>query len=156
MRSYTAQVHLYGSVAVVTLCARRAGADVTVCLAGLVRVLSGIGADVNALVLDLDCAPSPAPGDALASIDSWAAEREITVVAFSPSSNPMGTRPPGTLRPGAPAVRAAPAGPAGGGTRGPPGDEAAPARLRRDLGVRALVHQAAGIRQARHQAHPCS
>ncbi|MFD0268555.1 hypothetical protein ACFVGY_18575 [Streptomyces sp. NPDC127106] len=152
MKSYAVQVHRYGSVAVVTLCARTDRADTAACLERLAHVLTGIGAEVGSVVLDLDCAPYPAPVDALDAVDAWAAGREITVVALTPSYRRTGTR-----RPSAPSLRAVPAGLAEGAALGPPGGEAAPARqLRRVLGVRALVHQAAGIRQGRHRSHPCS
>ncbi|CAL9576845.1 hypothetical protein SUDANB120_04967 [Streptomyces sp. enrichment culture] len=151
MESYTVQAHRYGSVAVVTLCAAAHRVDGAVCRDRLLRVLSGIGPGVGCLVLDLDRAPSPAPADALAAVDTWAGGRRITVVALTPSAHAAGTP-----RPGGVALRPAAAG-AARGTPGSRAEEAAPARqLRRVLGVRVLVFRAAGIRQARTGAHPCS
>ncbi|MEV6202461.1 hypothetical protein AB0M64_21130 [Streptomyces sp. NPDC051771] len=118
-------------------------------------VLADIGTGIGSVVLDLDCAPYPAPGDALATVDTWAAGRGITVVALTPSLRPTGAG--GVRRAGVPALRAAPAGLAEHDVLGvPSADEALVRQLRRVLGVRALVHQAAGIRQARRQAHPCA
>ncbi|MFJ8214971.1 hypothetical protein [Streptomyces sp. NPDC096033] len=146
MRSYTVQVHLYGSVAVVTLCAGPGRVGGARSVEGLLRVLAGLGAGVGSLVLDLDCAPFPAPAQALATVHAWAAGQEVAVVTLAPAEGPYGE-----CRPGVPVLRM---GLAAGGAWG---DEAAPVRrLRRHVAGRALVHQAAGIRQARHQAHPCS
>lgn len=152
MKSYAVQVHLYGSVAVVTLCSTAASrVDGGTCLEHLVQVLDGIEDCAGSVVLDLDRAPRPALVEALAVVDAWAAERGITVVALA-----SGHRRTGTRRPSAPALRAAPVGFAEGVVLGPSDDAAAPVRqLRGGIGVRALVHQAAGIRQARHHAHPC-
>ncbi|GAA0290539.1 hypothetical protein GCM10010302_31370 [Streptomyces polychromogenes] len=157
MQSYVVQVHLYGSVAVVTLCARpdpshpfghAAAGD------ALASALTRLGAGVDSVVLDLDCAPDPALGEALASVDAWAAGREVTVVILAPAP---GTTPgPGSGRGGPPGVPVLRTGPPGAGLAGA-GDEAAPVRrLRRAVAGRALAGQAAGIRQARSRAHPCS
>ncbi|MER7538380.1 hypothetical protein ABTX77_26860 [Streptomyces sp. NPDC097704] len=151
MKSYAVQVHHYGSVAVVTLCAWTDPADGPTCPEPLVQILSGIGAGVGSVVLDLDRAPYPAAADALATIGTWAGEREISVVALTP-----GDRGTETRRSGTPAVRAAPINLTRSHAPGPSDDEALVRRLQRALGVRALVHQAVGIRQARHRAHPCT
>lgn len=66
----------------VTLCASRDRVDGAACLGRLVDALAGIGADLRRMVLDLDCAPYPAPANAVAAVDAWAAEREVTVVAL--------------------------------------------------------------------------
>ncbi|MFD0372293.1 hypothetical protein [Streptomyces sp. NPDC127114] len=151
MKSYMVLVHLYGSVAVVTLCPKTGPAGGAASAERLLQALAGIGAGVGSVVLDLDCAPRPALAEAMSAVDACAAQREVTVVALTP-----GRAPSGGHRPGAPALRARPAGPADGDF-GPRGDGAAPVRrLRRVIAARALVHQAAGIRQARHRSHPCA
>ncbi|MEU2264748.1 hypothetical protein ABZ557_31805 [Streptomyces sp. NPDC019645] len=133
----------------VTLCASRDRVDGAACLGRLVEALAGIGADLRRMVLDLDCTPYPAPANAVAAVDAWAAEREVTVVALglTPSYRLGGVR-----WPGAPVLRAALAGLARGDTGGMGDKELAPLRqLRRAFGARALVQLAAGIRQAHHQ-----
>ncbi|MER7951907.1 hypothetical protein ABTY59_31390 [Streptomyces sp. NPDC096079] len=151
MKSYAVQVHLYGSVAVVTLCARTDRTGGPASLRSLIQALAGIGSGVDSLVLDLDCAPHPVPADALAAIDRWAAGLEITLVILTPRNRRPKTRPPEGA-----ALRAAPVDHARTDALGPLADEALVRQLQRVLGARALVHQAAGIRQARHHAHPCS
>ncbi|MER5730775.1 hypothetical protein ABT084_21005 [Streptomyces sp. NPDC002138] len=150
MKSYATHVHLYGSVAVLTLCAKPAAGDGATCLERLAHALEGITGSAGSLVLDLDRAPCPAPVDALAAIDVWAAEQAITVVALASSRRCVGRR-----RSATPALRTAPAGLAPYSALRDAGVEAARVQqLRRDMGVRVLVRQAAGIRQARHQARP--
>lgn len=153
MSSYAVQVHLYGSVAVVTLCAKAGHADGAACLERLAHLLARLGVEVGSLVLDLDRAPYPTPSGALDAVDAWAAGRQVTVVALAPSNFHAGAHQPGT-----PLLRPAPVGPVRGATLvAPPSDEAAPAQqLRHVLGTRVLLYQAAGIRQARHRSHPCS
>ncbi|MFJ8130095.1 hypothetical protein [Streptomyces hydrogenans] len=143
MQPYTVRVHLYGPVAVLTLCAgpdRVGGAWPGEGLAG---VLAGLGAGVGSVVLDLDRAPVLVSAQASAAVAAWAAGRSVTVAALTSAQDSDGV-----LRPGLPELRAVP-----GGRRS---DEAARARrLRRVVAGRALVQQAAGIRQARGLAHPC-
>ncbi|AWZ09181.1 MULTISPECIES: hypothetical protein [unclassified Streptomyces] len=151
MNPYAVQVHLYGSVAVLTLCAGRGSADNGASLNNLLRALEAVEGSAGSLVLDLDHAPYPFPADALAAVDAWAVEREITLVVLSPPRRPTGM--PRTSSPGPrPAAHLA-----NGRPRGAPDDEPSLAReLLRILGIRALVHRAAGVGEARHEAHPCS
>ncbi|MCF3179953.1 hypothetical protein IPZ70_08350 [Streptomyces polychromogenes] len=151
MTSYTVQVHLYGSVAVVTLCASPYRVGSAGSVEDLLRALTALDAGIASVVLDLDCAPDPAPARALATVDVWGAGREVTVVVLAPVGAVPGSGR--GLRPGVAVLRA---GEAGAGPQGA-GDEAAPVhRLRRAIAGRVLVYQAAGIRQARSRAHPCS
>ncbi|MFZ3474284.1 hypothetical protein ACODT3_04695 [Streptomyces sp. 4.24] len=151
MTPYAVHVHLYGSMAVLTLCAGRGSADEAASLDNLLRALAAVEGSAGSLVLDLDHAPHPFPADALAAVDAWAVEREITVVILSPPRRPTGR--PRTSSPGPrPAAHLAQGRP-----RGAPDDETSLAReLLRFLGVRTLVHRAAGIGEARREAHPCS
>ncbi|RSS36169.1 hypothetical protein EF912_35675 [Streptomyces sp. WAC07061] len=146
MKSYMVQVHLYGSVAVVTLCASPDLAGRAGSVEGLVRALGELGAGVASVVLDLDCAPDPAPAPVWDAVDAWAAGREAAVVVLAPAPGSGGG-------PGVPVLRT---GPAGGGPSGAGGEAAVVRRLRRAVAGRALASQAAGIRRARNRAHPCS
>ncbi|GAA0299396.1 hypothetical protein GCM10010302_42440 [Streptomyces polychromogenes] len=147
MRSYTVQVRLYGSVAVVTLCAlpdpshpfRHAAAG-----DALASALTRLGAGVDSVVLDLDCAPDPALGEASASVDAWAAGREVTVVILAPAPGP--TPGPGSGRGGPPGVPVLRTGPANDSLAGA-GNEAAPVRrLRRAVAGRTPVPDRCGLR----------
>ncbi|MEV4937261.1 hypothetical protein [Streptomyces zaomyceticus] len=72
MKSSTVQMHRYGAVAMVTLCARPSPVSTAAGPAALTHVLDGMGAEVGSVILDLDCAPFPAPADALDVVDAWA------------------------------------------------------------------------------------
>ncbi|RSS46501.1 hypothetical protein EF912_27455 [Streptomyces sp. WAC07061] len=153
MTSYTVQVHLYGSVAVVTLCA---GPDRAHAGSGedLVWALDELGKGVVSVVLDLDCAPAPAPARALAAVGAWAAGRDVTVVVLAPA----GTSGARFARGGArwPGVLVLRTGPAGAGLAVARDEAVVVQGLRRAVAGRALASQAVGIRQARGRAHPCS
>lgn len=139
MKPYAAQVRLYGSVAVLTLCPGRSTVGrAKASLEILTDMLVGLGGSADSLILDLDRAPYPPPVDALAAIDAWAAQREIPVVTLTPSphARPVPAHPGESVRESDAAV----------GVSG----------LRRALEVRVLTQRAAGIRRARKGAHPCS
>ncbi|MFJ7157029.1 hypothetical protein ACIQUQ_19045 [Streptomyces sp. NPDC101118] len=150
MTSYTVQVHLYGPVAVVTLCASADRSGSAGSVEDLPGALAGLGAGTASVVLDLDRAPDPAPARVLAAVEAWVTGRDVTVVVLAPGPVPGSGR--GRHHVGVPVLRMGWAGGLPGS-----GDEAASAvRLRRGVAGRALAQQAAGIRQARHRAHPCS
>ncbi|MEW2412488.1 hypothetical protein AB0953_01970 [Streptomyces sp. NPDC046866] len=152
MQSYTVQVHLYGSVAVVTLCATLDPVGHAGCAEVFVRALDGLGVGVASVVLDLDCAPDPAPAQVLDAVDAWAAEREAAVVVLASTLSARFARG-GGRRPGVPVLRM---GLAGGTPSGAAGEAAVVRGLRRAVAGRALASQAVGIRRARNRAHPCS
>ncbi|MEU8677952.1 hypothetical protein [Streptomyces sp. NPDC048560] len=152
MKLYNVQVQLLGSVAVVTLCGgeRTAAVPPIVPLQNVTnggaasgrrldRALDALPPWVCSLVLDLDGVGDRYPVAALTAVREWAEARLVYVVTLG--ADPTSAHLP-DLRSFVPSA-----------TRD--GRTGSAVMARHALALRALERQAAGIRRARKDVHPC-
>ncbi|MGR4879463.1 hypothetical protein ACIPUC_08530 [Streptomyces sp. LARHCF249] len=137
MKPYTVHYQLYGTLAVVTLCAARdrnprRGNPV------LAAALAALPAQTDSLVLDLDHADGTA-ADGLIAVRDWARVHGAFLTV-------LGGAAAGAAAPSVRSVR-----PGGDG-----GTSARSLALRREMGERVVAQWALGIRRARRGVHPCA